>query len=99
MCCFKDLTDITECGVLWKSMVRYVSGLKLGCTLSAEKNFCSRSQAVLVVFWGLCVVLIDVFGSVFACLACACMLFSVKFHVGMRDAWMLWTAVQEPVFV
>jgi hypothetical protein len=28
-------------------------------------------------------------GSVFAVLACASMLFSVTFYVGMRDAWML----------
>ena len=28
MCRFKDLTDITECGVLWKNIVRYGCELK-----------------------------------------------------------------------
>jgi hypothetical protein len=36
-------------------------------------------------------------GSVFACSACACMLFSVKFHVGMRDVRML-KALRENEF-
>jgi hypothetical protein len=34
-------------------------------------------------------VLYSVLGFVFAVLACASMLFSVKFHVGMREVWML----------
>jgi len=37
------------------------------------------------VFWALFGFLIGVCGSVWAVLACACMLFSVKFYVGMRD--------------
>ena len=35
-----------------------------------------------MVLYGVCV-------SVFACLACASMLFSVKFHVVLREVWML----------
>jgi hypothetical protein len=38
-------------------------------------------------------------GSVFAVLGCACMLVSVTFYVGLRDAWMLWTAAQEVLCV
>ena len=34
-------------------------------------------------------------GSVSAVLACACMLVCVTFNVGLRDAWMLWSAGQE----
>jgi hypothetical protein len=33
--------------------------------------------------------LVGVLGSVFAVLACASMLVSVKFHVSMREVWML----------
>ena len=40
-------------------------------------------------FEGLFLFLVGVLGFVFAVLACACMLFSVKFHVGMREVWML----------
>ena len=57
--------------------------------MSAEKFFCGESYAFLFVFWVLFLVLYGVSRAVFAGLACACMLVSVEFHVGMRGVWML----------
>jgi hypothetical protein len=57
--------------------------------MGLEKNFQSESRAFLFVSAVLFTVLYGVSGAVFAVLACASMLFSVKFHVGMRDVWML----------
>jgi hypothetical protein len=57
--------------------------------MGLEKNFQRESRAFLFVSAVLFTVLYGVLGFVFAVLACASMLFSVKFHVGMRDAWML----------
>jgi hypothetical protein len=71
---------------------------KNGCTLSAEKFFCIRSGTFLFAFWVLLLVLYGVSGSVFAVLACASMLFSVTFNVGMRDVWMLQRALGESEF-
>jgi hypothetical protein len=53
--------------------------------LSAENFFQRESVGVLFVFWGLVGFLYGVLGSVFAVLACASMLFSVKFHVAKRE--------------
>jgi len=53
--------------------------------MSLEKNFQSKSQLFLFVSLALFAFLVGVLGSVFACLACTRMLFSVKFHVGMRE--------------
>lgn len=57
--------------------------------MSLEKNFQSESQLFLFVCVALFTVLYGVLGFVFACLACASMLFSVKFHVAKREVWML----------
>jgi len=57
--------------------------------MSAEKNFCGESSGFLFVFEGLFLFLYGVCGSVFAGLACFSMLFSVKFHVVMREVRML----------
>ena len=58
-------------------------------SMSLEKFFCVRSSAFLFVFHGLFAVLYGVSGFVFAGLACSSMLFSVKFHVVMREVRML----------
>ncbi len=57
--------------------------------MCAEKIFCGRSLMFLFVSEALLLFLYSVSGSVSAVLACASMLFSVKFNVGLRDAWML----------
>ena len=57
-------------------------------------------------FGALFLFLYGVLGSVFACLACASMLVSVTFYVGMREvwmmqeptAWMLWEGLREKKF-
>ena len=53
--------------------------------MSLEKNFQSRSRFFRFVSGTLFAFLYGVLVSVFAGLACASMLFSVKFHVGMRE--------------
>jgi hypothetical protein len=71
--------------------------------MSLEKNFQRRSSEFLFVSVVLFGFLYGVSGSVFAVLACASMLFSVKFHVGMREVcmlheagvWMLWGLREE----
>jgi hypothetical protein len=57
--------------------------------MSLEKNFQRESSEFLFVSEALLGFLYGVLGSVTGVLACASMLFSVKFHVGMRDVWML----------
>jgi hypothetical protein len=57
--------------------------------MSLEKYFCVRSSGFLFAFHRLFAVLYGVSGFVFAGLACSSMLFSVKFHVGMREVRML----------
>ncbi len=57
--------------------------------MSAEKNFQRVSADILFVSGALLLVLYGVSGSVFGVLACASMLFSVKFHVVMREVCML----------
>jgi hypothetical protein len=57
--------------------------------LGTEKNFQRRNGGVLFVSEGLFMVLVGVSGSVFAVLACASMLFSVKFYVVLREVRML----------
>ncbi len=56
-----------------------------GNTLCAEKNFQRGSADILFVSWALLLVLYGVSGSAFGVLACASMLVSVTFNVGMRD--------------
>jgi hypothetical protein len=63
--------------------------------MCAEKFFCGGSRMFLFVSEALLLFLYGVSGSVFAVLACACMLFSVTFYVGMRDAWMLMSGCEE----
>ncbi len=53
--------------------------------MSAEKKFQRGSADILFVSGALLLVLYGVSGSVFGVLACASMLFSVTFNVGMRD--------------
>ena len=53
--------------------------------MSAEKFFCGESSGFLFVSEGLFGFLYGVLGSVSAVLACGCMLFSVKFHVVLRE--------------
>ena len=57
--------------------------------MSAEIFFQCESLVFLFVFWVLFLFLYGVCGSVFVGLACACMLFSVKFHVVKREVGML----------
>jgi hypothetical protein len=66
--------------------------------LSAEKIFQRESSAFLFVFWALFGFLDGVSWSVFAVLACACMLFSVKFHVVKREVRVCCTALREREF-
>jgi hypothetical protein len=75
------------CFLLFFVVVSFLVGKRV--TMSLEIFFQCESSAFLFVSWGLFVVLYGVSGSVFAGLACACMLVSVKFHVGMRGVWML----------
>jgi hypothetical protein len=63
--------------------------------MSAEKNFQSESFSFLFVFWALLLVLNSVLGSVFSVLACASMLFSVTFNVGMLGVWDVEGAVKS----
>jgi hypothetical protein len=49
--------------------------------MSLEKFSCGRSSSFLFAFQALFLFLYGVSGSVFVVLACASMLFSVKFHV------------------
>ena len=57
--------------------------------MSVEKNFQREITGFLFVSYGLLGFLDGVSGSVFAVLECATMLFSVKFHVDMREVRML----------
>ena len=54
-------------------------------SMSLENFFCVRSSAFLFASVALFWFLVGVSWSVFAVLACSSMLFSVKFHVDMRD--------------
>jgi hypothetical protein len=53
--------------------------------MSLEKKFQSENQPFQFASCGLFVVLYGVSGSVSVVLVCALMLFSVKFHVAMRE--------------
>jgi hypothetical protein len=57
--------------------------------MSLEKNFRGLSSGFLFVFHRLFAVLYGVSGFVSAGLVCSSMLFSVEFHVGMREVRML----------
>jgi hypothetical protein len=59
------------------------------CTLRLEKIFCEWVSGFLFVSCGLFGFLYVGLGSVFGCLACACMLFSVKLQHSLREVWML----------
>jgi hypothetical protein len=64
-----------------------------------RKKFFQREGAgFLFVFHGLLGLLDGVWGSVFAVLACASMLFSVKFNVGMREVRDVAGALREGKF-
>ena len=61
-----------------------------------QKIFFQReSSNILFVSEELFEFLYGALGAVSANLACACMLFSVKFYVVKREVWMLWRRLSE----
>jgi hypothetical protein len=52
MCCFKDLTDITDCGVLLKIIVRYCSGLEVDVRWVQKKFFVGEVLGFCLRLWG-----------------------------------------------
>ena len=66
--------------------------------VECRKNFLGVRFGFSVCFWGFVLFLYGVLGSVFAVLACACMLFSVAFHVVMREVRMLHRALRRKRF-